>query len=356
MLDERRDHARHPPRGAPGAVLPRRPAARRAGERARHRQRLRGGQAPRRPDRGGRLRVLDRGLRRARGGRRRRRDERPSGDALRRLQARQRGHRPRLLRRPRRRAASACGRTRCSAPGATRDSPPRRRRRCSRRPPARPYRIPFGGRSQYQYAPDAARAFVAAARGRRERVRACTTWPGRASTWPRSSRRSPPPPRTRRAGSPTTTCSCRSPARSTRRRSRRWSAGSTRRRSPSAVADAVARFRDLIARGLINPVQRGAPWSARRVRRILPTDADPVLDDAPAGRRHQGHLRARPLARRDARRHRRPPLGPDAARADAAALRRRRARARRRRGLPAARPRAHRRARAPRRRPSGSAR
>ena len=37
-----RDHERDPPRRAAGAVLPRRPAARRAGERARHRQRLRG--------------------------------------------------------------------------------------------------------------------------------------------------------------------------------------------------------------------------------------------------------------------------------------------------------------------------
>ena len=47
-------------------------------------------------------------------------------------------------------------------------------------------------------------------------------------------------------------CCCRSPARSTPRRSRGWSARSTRRRSPSRRR-AVARFRDLVGRGLINP-------------------------------------------------------------------------------------------------------
>ena len=66
-----RDHERDPPRGAAGAVLPRRPAARRARERARHRQRLRGGPTARRPDGARRLRLLDRRVRRARGARRR---------------------------------------------------------------------------------------------------------------------------------------------------------------------------------------------------------------------------------------------------------------------------------------------
>ena len=43
-----RHHERHPPRRAAGAVLPRRPAARRRGQRRRHGQRLRGRPAPRR--------------------------------------------------------------------------------------------------------------------------------------------------------------------------------------------------------------------------------------------------------------------------------------------------------------------
>ena len=45
-LDDQRDQQRHPPGRAPGSVLPGRSASRRARQRGRHGQRLRGGQAP----------------------------------------------------------------------------------------------------------------------------------------------------------------------------------------------------------------------------------------------------------------------------------------------------------------------
>ena len=96
--------------------------------------------AARRADRigPGRLRLLGRRVRRARGGRDRRRDAGRPEHALRRLQARERGDRDRLRGRARRRAASGCARTPSTGRGATRASRRRRRSRCSRPPRAGP--------------------------------------------------------------------------------------------------------------------------------------------------------------------------------------------------------------------------
>ena len=58
-----RDHARRAPRRAPGAVRPREPSARDAGQRRGHGQRLRRGRPPARPHPRRRLRELGRGLR-----------------------------------------------------------------------------------------------------------------------------------------------------------------------------------------------------------------------------------------------------------------------------------------------------
>ena len=106
-----RRHQRDPPRGAAGAVRARRPGARLAGERDRHGQRARGGAAARRRHGPGRVRVLDRGAE----GRRR-----VPEHALRRLQARQRGHRGGLLRRLRRAVRRPAPAHRSTAPAATR--------------------------------------------------------------------------------------------------------------------------------------------------------------------------------------------------------------------------------------------
>ncbi len=88
-----RGDERHPPRRAAGPVRARRPGARLEGQRHRHGQPARGGAAARGPHGPARLRLLDR--RGARGGR-------VPEHAVRRLQARQRGHRGRLLQRLRR--------------------------------------------------------------------------------------------------------------------------------------------------------------------------------------------------------------------------------------------------------------
>ena len=243
-LDEHGDHARDPPRRAAGAVLPRRPAARRARQRRRHGQRVRGRRPPRRPHRRpGRLRLLGRRLRRAGGGRDRRRDAGRPEHALRRLQARERGHRRRSTRPSRgseRRPAPA---HRLRARAATRASPRRRRSRCSRPP-----------------------------RGSPTRCRSAA--PTSSSTRPTSPRRSSPPRaatpdgaelrdvggpavhtdeviaaiarrRARRARSPTTPSSCRS-----RPRPGGHARGdaAARRASPTRSR----RFRDLLARGLVD--------------------------------------------------------------------------------------------------------
>ena len=105
VLDEPRDHERHPPGGAPGPLLPRRPSPRRPGQRGRHGQHLRGRPAASRRDGAGRLHELDGGLHR----RRRRPGDRPAdgrcrsapAEPLRRLQAGQRGQRADLLARHR---------------------------------------------------------------------------------------------------------------------------------------------------------------------------------------------------------------------------------------------------------------
>ena len=108
-----RHHARDPPRGAAGAVLPRRPAARRARQRARHGQRLRGGEgaaaaSPRS------LRELDRRVRRERD------DGRAPEHDLRRLQARERVDRLASTSARTASRARACARTRSTASAATR--------------------------------------------------------------------------------------------------------------------------------------------------------------------------------------------------------------------------------------------
>ena len=97
-----RDHARRPPRRAAGAVRPGQPTARDARQRGRHGQRLRCSLAASRPDPRRDVRELVGGLQRVRplprpGDRR----HEPL-DALRRLEARGRGHRARLPRRRRR--------------------------------------------------------------------------------------------------------------------------------------------------------------------------------------------------------------------------------------------------------------
>ena len=97
-----RDHARDPPRRAAGAVLPRRPGARRARQRRRHRERVRGREATPRPDPGRDLRELGRRLRRRRPVARPGDGRHAADDALRRLQARERGDGPGLLGRRRR--------------------------------------------------------------------------------------------------------------------------------------------------------------------------------------------------------------------------------------------------------------
>ena len=92
-----RDHACRPPRRAPGSLLPRRPGARRARQRCRNGQRLRGCEGAARPHPRRRVCELRCRLRPERpvaGARERRRG---AGHALRRLQARERGHRPPLL-------------------------------------------------------------------------------------------------------------------------------------------------------------------------------------------------------------------------------------------------------------------
>ena len=121
--------------------VPRRPAARRARERARDGERLRGRAAPARPDGADRLRLVDRRVRRARR-RRAARDERPPGNDLRRLQARQRVDRvglPRRERRAERGPAPAHGLRRRPRPGphlGADDGDARRRgRRCPTRFP-----------------------------------------------------------------------------------------------------------------------------------------------------------------------------------------------------------------------------
>ena len=101
--------------------------------------------------------------------------------------------------------ASACARIRSTAPAATRASPPRRRWRCSTRPPGEPYTLPFGGAYQLQYAPDVAAAFIAAARSEGAEGAALRTSAGRPSASRRSSRRSRRP---RPARGSTTRPSC----------------------------------------------------------------------------------------------------------------------------------------------------
>ena len=109
-----RHHQRHPPCRAAGAVLPCRPAARCPGQRDRDGQRLRGGQAARRRDGAGRVHGVHRHVLVVR----RRSDDgptgggrgRPSGQPLRRLQARQRGLGAHLLGRLGRPERRACGR------------------------------------------------------------------------------------------------------------------------------------------------------------------------------------------------------------------------------------------------------
>ena len=110
-----RDHACRPPRRAAGAVLPRGPVLGARVNVARNGRRVRGGEGAARPDPGPRLRELDRRLHR--------RDPSPApesggtqpDDALRRLQARQRGHGADLLGRTRASRRSGSGRTSSTA-------------------------------------------------------------------------------------------------------------------------------------------------------------------------------------------------------------------------------------------------
>ena len=98
-----RHHARRPPRRAAGAVLPCRPRARSPRERARDGRRLRGGQGTARPDPRPRVRELDGRLQRVRPLPRSRVRRHGALDALRRVQARERGNGARVLGRRRRR-------------------------------------------------------------------------------------------------------------------------------------------------------------------------------------------------------------------------------------------------------------
>ncbi len=60
--------------------------------------------------------------------------------------------------------ASGCGRSPCTAPAATRASPPARRSRSTRPSAGSRTASPSAGRTQLHYAPDVAQAFVSAAR------------------------------------------------------------------------------------------------------------------------------------------------------------------------------------------------
>ena len=176
-----RDHARRPPRRAAGAVLPRRPDARRPRQRPRHGRRLRGGQGAARPDPRPRLRELDRRLQRRRSVARAGVGRHGADDALRRLQARERGHGARLLARRRRRVDRdpAVRRVRAGPrPGPDVGAVARDGGRGARR---RRTRSRYGGTAQYDFAPDVGRAFALAARAATEGAHVAN-FPGVPST------------------------------------------------------------------------------------------------------------------------------------------------------------------------------
>ena len=114
------------------------------------------------------LRLDRRGLR-PRGARRRDRAARrtsgtPPGDALRRLQGRQRGHGARLLAADE--GVASVGLRPYTVYGPARDQGVTAAPTLAMRAAVRgeEFHVPYGGRSSFQYAPDVARAFIAAAR------------------------------------------------------------------------------------------------------------------------------------------------------------------------------------------------
>ena len=210
------------------------PVARRERERDRHGQRARGGAAPRRRHGARRLRVVDR--------RAARRTPAVPEHALRRLQARQRGHRAPLLRRLRRlvgRPAPAHGLRPRPRPGPDLGAD----RRDGRRREGRGVHDPVRRRAAVPVRRRRGRGVRARERGRRARAPRCTTSTARSRASRRSSRRSrrAAPEAAGRITSEGTRC--RSRRRSTRRRSRSSSAARPRRPFADGVAEAIAAFR-----------------------------------------------------------------------------------------------------------------
>ena len=130
--------------------------------------------------RGARVRELDGGLQRLRPLPRARDGRYRAVDAVRGVQARERGHGPRLLERRRRRLDrySPVHRVRAGPrPGAHLGAVARHGGRCTRRG----YTIAYGGTAQYDFAPDVGRAFALAARAATDGAHVAN-FPGVSST------------------------------------------------------------------------------------------------------------------------------------------------------------------------------
>ena len=165
--------------------VPRRPAARRAGERARHGQRLRGGEASAAWRR--RLRLVDRRARRATARCRRARRARSTASSS------ARTSRPQTST-SRENGVASVGLRPHTVYGVGRDQGVTSAPTVAMLAAAagRAYTIPYGGACQMQLARDVARAFVAASLPARSRARRCTTCPAAACAIAESSRRSAP--------------------------------------------------------------------------------------------------------------------------------------------------------------------